>query len=207
MEKKPPYPYQVLRQIFLKQGITKISYEELLWTEEWLSFRYQIKDRDNETCTKCAKSQFKQMTDEEFANILVESGYGKYFNLLEGRYEDYLSEFSLKKNQNYPSNLKIDKSVKLEVHHKYYVWTKLPWQYHLDALTTLCDTCHEGEHNPIVYSDDSLKSFKKLSDCNKCRGNGYLKEFNHVQNGICFACGGLGGTLEGHDTNLFDITS
>ena len=82
MEKRPPYPYQVLKQTFLKRGITKISYEDLLWTDEWLRFRYQIRDRDNETCTKCSKSQFKQITDKEFASILVESGYGKYFDLL-----------------------------------------------------------------------------------------------------------------------------
>lgn len=207
MEKRRPYPYLVLKQILLKQGITKISYDELLWTDEWLTFREEIKERDNETCTKCLKSQFKEMTDEEFSEVLAESGYGKYFNLLEGRYEDYPSELSLKKNRDYPSRFKIDTSVKLEVHHKYYVWNQLPWEYELDALTTLCDKCHENEHTPVVYSDSMLRTLKELSECSRCGGKGYIKEYEHVQNGICFACGGLGGVLEGSKQNFIDISS
>ena len=26
--------------------------------------------------------------------------------------------------------------------------------------------------------------------CYKCNGTGYIREFSHVQNGVCFACGG-----------------
>lgn len=28
----------------------------------------------------------------------------------------------------------------------------------------------------------------KINSCKKCGGSGYIREFRHVQNGICFAC-------------------
>jgi hypothetical protein len=35
-------------------------------------------------------------------------------------------------------------------------------------------------------------SFIETDVCKKCGGNGYLKEYWHIQNGICFSCGGSG---------------
>ena len=57
MDKRPPIAYEVLRQQFLKIGVTHISYEELIWTNEWLNFREGIKNRDNLTCGNCGKSE------------------------------------------------------------------------------------------------------------------------------------------------------
>jgi hypothetical protein len=208
MDKRPPFPYQLLRELSLKKGIAELGYEELLWTEEWLTLRTQIKDRDNQTCQNCLRSQFRTMDDAEFAEVLASSGYGRYFNLLEGIYEDTPGKFSLKRNDKYPSQLKYDNAVKLQVHHKYYIWNTLPWEYDMSALTTLCDHCHELEHmkEPLVYTNSTMKVFKVLNSCTRCGGRGYIQEYKHIQNGICFACGGLGGLLDGKRLNLFDIT-
>ena len=31
-----------------------------------------------------------------------------------------------------------------------------------------------------------------MNKCNRCKGEGYITEFKHIQNGICFACNGSG---------------
>ena len=210
MEKRPPLPFETLKKMLRLKGITDISYDELLWTGEWLDLRNRVKERDHHTCTNlhCKKSQYKEMSEDQFAQSIINSGFGKYFNLLEGKYEDEPGQFSLKKNLDYPSRLMFDISVKLEVHHKYYVWNKLPWEYQIDALITLCDECHEKEHikQPVVYADGSLRQIKHLESCYRCNGKGHIKEYKHVQNGICFACGGLGGILKGTAVNLFAIS-
>lgn len=36
-----------------------------------------------------------------------------------------------------------DKETNLQVHHEYYIPHTEPWDYSLDALTTLCENCHE----------------------------------------------------------------
>ncbi len=35
----------------------------------------------------------------------------------------------------------------LHVHHKFYIFGKDPWDYHLHALVTLCEECHEEEES------------------------------------------------------------
>lgn len=37
----------------------------------------------------------------------------------------------------------------LHVHHKYYVNLKEPYEYPNDALITLCERCHNDEHNTL----------------------------------------------------------
>ena len=209
MDKRPPIAYEVLRQQFLKIGVTHISYEELLWTNEWLNFREGIKNRDNFTCGNCGKSEWVQMTDEEFEKAKIESGYGKYFDLLECVFLDSPTELWTKKNSQLPSRKKWNKDVRLEVHHKYYIWNYLPWEYERIALTTLCDKCHEIEHykQKEIYLDQTLKTMKQLIYCHKCNGHGYIPEYKHVQSGICFNCGGLGGIELGTDSNQFHITT
>lgn len=36
--------------------------------------------------------------------------------------------------------------VRLHCHHEYYVRGKLPWEYPLHALATVCDDCHDKRH-------------------------------------------------------------
>jgi len=39
----------------------------------------------------------------------------------------------------------------LNVHHRYYIKERKPWEYPLWSLTTLCDGCHNSTHDPDDY--------------------------------------------------------
>lgn len=41
----------------------------------------------------------------------------------------------------------------LNVHHRYYVAKRLPWDYPDWCLVTLCSNCHTNEHNKGVWDD------------------------------------------------------
>lgn len=44
----------------------------------------------------------------------------------------------------------------LHAHHVFYEYGKEPWEYEDYALSTLCDECHESEHESLKYSLLSL---------------------------------------------------
>ena len=85
----------------------------------------------------------------------------------------------------------------LNIHHTYYIKGYKPWDYDNDALVTLCEDCHRKRHNtshiPLYDSNKSL--IGNLIQCDRCGGSGYLPQFSHVENGICFKCGGEGTVL------------
>ena len=82
----------------------------------------------------------------------------------------------------------------LNVHHKYYVKGKTPWEYKDDALITLCENCHKKRHEdgsvPVI--DIFGKKIADTTVCPRCNGSGYLPQFDHVADGICFKCKGEG---------------
>lgn len=83
----------------------------------------------------------------------------------------------------------------LNVHHKYYVEGKKPWEYSNDVLITLCTNCHEKVHEkptPCYRSMNLGEPIAYYNKCDRCSGSGYLPQYNHVQNGVCFKCGGEG---------------
>ncbi len=89
---------------------------------------------------------------------------------------------------------KVRKGHPLQVHHLYYVLTNKAWEYPNDALITLCEDCHHdlhAEESVPVYTDNSLKKRMEYTPCKRCDGKGFLKEYLHVQNGICFRCKGM----------------
>jgi len=49
-----------------------------------------------------------------------------------------------------------DSGSTLHVHHKYYEKNKDPWDYPLSAFLTLCEGCHETEHEERVKMEQSL---------------------------------------------------
>lgn len=84
----------------------------------------------------------------------------------------------------------------LNVHHKYYVRGKKPWEYDDDALVTLCADCHKKRH-----AAEQIPVYKSLAErvvygfcdvCDKCGGSGYLPQYSYFKHGICFKCGGEG---------------
>lgn len=96
----------------------------------------------------------------------------------------------------------------LEIHHKYYIHASLPWQYTDEALTTLCNWCHREIHksgDPIpVFPTQAARDevLRKVADlrqrafyytpCTRCEGSGEMPVYSHVQDGVCFRCGGSG---------------
>ena len=46
----------------------------------------------------------------------------------------------------------------LNVHHKYYVREKKPWEYDDDALVTLCADCHKKRH-----AEEQIPVYKSLA--------------------------------------------
>ena len=82
----------------------------------------------------------------------------------------------------------------LNVHHRYYLFTKKAWEYDDNALITLCRHCHILVHKsvpPLIYLERNgkLESIK-FTPCHRCHGAGFIPEFKHVNNGICFRCNG-----------------
>lgn len=84
----------------------------------------------------------------------------------------------------------------LNVHHKYYVRGKKPWEYDDDTLVTLCADCHKKRH-----AEEQIPVYKSLAErvvygfcdvCDKCGGSGYLPQYSYYEHGICFKCGGEG---------------
>ena len=84
----------------------------------------------------------------------------------------------------------------LNIHHKYYIKGKKPWEYDNDALITLCQDCHKLEHQtkqtPVYMNLHEKNIMGYAQICDRCDGSGYLPQYSHVEGGICFKCQGEG---------------
>ncbi len=80
----------------------------------------------------------------------------------------------------------------LHVHHTYYKYDLLPWEYPDASLVTLCWFCHENLHKneKIPVLDEHGNEIQKYTPCPRCYGAGVFPEFHHVYDGICFQCDG-----------------
>ncbi len=106
------------------------------------------------------------------------------------------------KTSNFPTYLcftnritELDFIPDLNVHHKHYIKGKMAWEYSDDVYVTLCPTCHKREHENntiLIYADEKLTESEPTEICHRCEGSGYLPQYSHVKNGICFSCGGAG---------------
>lgn len=87
----------------------------------------------------------------------------------------------------------------LQVHHTYYIDGKLPWDYPKEDLQTLCKDCHIEVHLNtkirVCYEGSTGRKIGCLNNCTRCQGTGYLEDYRHVQNGLCFQCWGTGGDV------------
>lgn len=82
------------------------------------------------------------------------------------------------------------------VHHRFYLKDHLPWEIENTGLTTLCKKCHADLHQreevPVYRKSGGrlIECFEDDSYCKRCGGSGYIHQFRHVQNGVCFSCNG-----------------
>ena len=106
-----------------------------------------------------------------------------------------LSFSSFHTSNNYDNILQI---IPLNIHHKYYILGKKPWEYDNDALITLCPHCHQKRHLqtkiPLLeLNNHQLWQVKdNLQMCDRCGGAGYLPQYHYYLGGICFECHGEG---------------
>ena len=84
----------------------------------------------------------------------------------------------------------------LNIHHMFYISGNMAWQYENEALVTLCYDCHKKVHEnqkiEIKAPDFNPARSRYARNCDKCEGTGYLPEFSHIDNGICYPCTGRG---------------
>jgi hypothetical protein len=83
----------------------------------------------------------------------------------------------------------------LNVHHRFYIKGRKPWEYDNDeALITLCSDCHKEVHRneKIPVYNDEREFLSNAILCDRCEGSGYIPEFHYHQDGICFNCSGEG---------------
>lgn len=167
----------------------QISYQELLSTLEWQAKRNEILLRDNHRCNKCKLSAtgthvHYDESKKEYSYISDDgTEYLQYIKNSEGQIV----------TERVPRTIITDKPYHLQVHHKYYIMNKLPWEYDESALVSLCNWCHSELHineTIMVYQDETLIDFEELIPCNRCNGTGFIPEYSHVQGGICFECHG-----------------
>ncbi len=181
-----------------KKPIEYISYLEKLSTKEWDEKRESIIERDKFTCTNCNLKaseikdglMYREKTDQEIKDYKKKIANSWYDSVLpEYKYEydrdtlpDFLKNLILKPEQ-----------IILQVHHKYYILDKLPWDYPEESLITLCINCHQKIHDNSsipIFSDDTLTNQLENTKCRTCNGSGYRPEYHYYMNGICFDCGG-----------------
>ncbi|WP_159478610.1 hypothetical protein [Dyadobacter sp. 3J3] len=186
--------YHILKEQLKSQ---KASYEELLSTIDWQIFREKILRRDQYKCTNCEQEpteysygqHFQKLTSEEKTQLIIlneiEYNSRKPDLIFKGR--------AIKHRKAIPITKKVDNAVVMHVHHKFYILDKLPWNYHVEDLTTLCNICHTDFHknNKVPFYEDERKLIKlDLTECPRCNGEGHFDEFKHVYGGICFYCKG-----------------
>ena len=62
----------------------------------------------------------------------------------------------------------LDKKTTLNVHHKYYEKDKSPWEYSDDCYITLCNNCHQEEHELKKYFIYEIGFILSKQDSLKC---------------------------------------
>ena len=95
-------------------------------------------------------------------------------------------------------NLSCKNGNKLEVHHKCYRKNQAIWDQDDSEYITLCNICHEIVHNNqlIPFYNENGGIIQFMTPCLKCNSTGYLKQYSHISNGICFSCNGLGSLID-----------
>ncbi|RBL93336.1 hypothetical protein [Chitinophaga flava] len=170
-----------LKELLHKFKDQRITYAQYLSTDEWRVKAAEITKRDKFCCTVCGKAETVSIPGAKSGEVnhgWFEDGEIAYYG--EGRYSID------------PKVVFADKHYHLEVHHKRYIRNRLPWEYSNDDLVTFCNHCHSEFHlnNRVpVYSEDELTELD-YKICERCNGYGYLPEYMHVQNGVCFSCNG-----------------
>lgn len=83
-------------------------------------------------------------------------------------------------------HLAIKKYNNMHVHHKCYRKDIEIWNQDNEEYITLCSICHQIVHQnqQIPFYDEYGNIIQYMKNCHKCKGTGYLPQYNNVYNGI-----------------------
>lgn len=190
------------------------KYSEKLKTIEWYNKRHGIIARDNYTCQGCqviAPINLKMPTGQGSVSIrslnVAEEVCSELFETSDASAQVWIDCFATA-----PKSWFLQDDVRflisnqenyLNVHHNYYVGYSMPWLYPDEALVTFCAECHKKWHDQNVTMVFQSWEQAKLGNgipsevCWKCHGVGELPQYHYHENGVCFACDGIGLTLNG----------
>jgi len=175
----------------------KATYQELLNTQEWKSFRETVLLKDKNRCTVCGTKKSKIIRNNHVREF-TEEEIEKQKILDEIEFElhpQYLDIFDEKIKLKPAARIGeiLDMPLYLHAHHNFYIFGKLPWEYNPSDLKSMCEKCHTKFHkvNTVAFYTDTYKNEQlNLTPCSRCSGAGFLYEYSHVQGGICFKCNG-----------------
>jgi len=184
------------------------QYRALLLTKDWFDFRLKILELDNHQCQVCQLKEgpIEEKIPTELYTEMIEVALkhneefkkkSKDPNFRERQLKIMLGEINgeFEGLMPLPSDTNIIGHAILQIHHKLYYLTNLPWEYQRKEVVTLCARCHKAEHESkaiYVYDDQTMKKKVELTCCSKCGGTGYIPEYDYFKNGVCFSCGGQG---------------
>ena len=148
-------------------------------TLRYSSSRFLLPDNSEDIILSAIPKGFSIMDSSiEFADVVLKDG--RAFSIEKSR------NLSLRNLKNPIQILERSTEPKyLNVHHKLYRQDRNPWDYDNGELITLCEECHERLHR-----SGEIVKWIKLTPCYRCGGKGYLPQYKHVEDGICFRCRG-----------------
>ena len=198
----------------------KITYQQLLNTTEWHEVRSRILARDHHACRECNRRGTARFSVKKIQEVFkihdkkpdwrivgselklpnsVSAGHYWMFSSItlekfRAAYWD-LKYLTLKNNGTNFVLIKSSKPYHLQVHHRHYIIDNLPWEYPDNDLQTLCNWCH-----CLAHKNGYVNFYRKIdgelvkanfTPCEKCHGAGWLPQYEHIEDGICFRCQGL----------------
>ncbi len=197
-----------------------IPYDALLRTKEWIAKRAEILKRDGYVCTRCKRRSTKQFKAKDIKQMIKVDKkkidwfrVGNYLKLpdyIEDGHYWFFSIETLNKSSAYYRDckylkykdgdivfalIKASKRYFLNIHHKLYIFNKLPWDYLDSDLETICNWCHWELHKTEKVKSYTIVDGKfvptSLTPCKKCNGAGWFPQYEHVEGGLCFRCLGF----------------
>lgn len=186
-----------------KKVLSKVVDDESYLTEQ-IETNHRNKWID-ETINKL--NNYQSLSDLLILKMPTEIYYGDLLQCFEWKFK----RLSVLLRDKFECNDCKIRKVNNHVHHTYYLQNKLPWDIKDEALETLCHKCHSERHQkstiPVfrIQSDKFIEISRENPSCFRCGGTGYLAQFSHVENGVCFKCRGnlVGRTVF---SNILNIT-
>jgi len=186
----------------IKDEISTLSrrdqYQMLLNTSEWWNFREKTFSSQSLVCFNCGQPERyneEPIPVDEYERQLKEYNEKNDPAKFRMTLEDILNETYVGKPIKPGPTKMVGHKIVLQLHHKLYFNERLPWDYNSIYLQILCSVCHKLVHTTSIiytYQDETMKFRKKLTNCAKCYGAGYIPEYSYRDNGICYECGGAG---------------